>query len=97
MRHYHRTSLTPANVLGTADVFFRALGLKPGAGDDRSRAFTGALGAVRLSVRMEGGHYTLVDAATDQVGESRLDKNVKQFFVTLHRQADPRHLIDAAY
>ena len=97
MRHFHRTSLTPGHVLGTADTFFRSLGLKKGVSDDRSRAFSGALGAVRVAVRMEGGHYTLVDAATDQVGESRLDKNVKQFFVALHRQADPSHRIDAAY
>jgi hypothetical protein len=97
VRHFHRTSLTPADVMVTADGFFRALGMKKGASDQRTCAFSGALGTVRLSVRMEGGHYTLIDVATDQVGESRLDKNVKQLFVTLHRQADPRHLIDAAY
>ena len=40
---------------------------------------------------MEGGHYTFVEAHTDQVGESRLDKNVKKFFNRLHTIADPGH------
>jgi hypothetical protein len=34
---------------------------------------------------------------TDQIGESRLDKNVKKFFVALHRQADPTHTLEAGY
>ena len=46
---------------------------------------------------MEGGHYTFVEAHTDQVGESRLDKNVKKFFVQLHRMADPAHVPEASY
>jgi hypothetical protein len=46
---------------------------------------------------MDGGHYTVVEVHTDQVGESRLDKNVKKFFVALHRRADPRHAIEAGY
>jgi hypothetical protein len=31
------------------------------------------------------------------MGESRLDRNVKKFFVRLHRKADPRHVLEAAY
>jgi hypothetical protein len=50
-----------------------------------------------LRVRMEGGHYTFVEVETDQIGESRLDKNVKRFFVQLHRQADPAHALEAGY
>jgi hypothetical protein len=61
------------------------------------RRYRGALGTMALSVRMEGGHYTLVEVHTDQVGESRLDKNVKRYFNQLHRTADPRHRIEAAY
>ena len=38
-----------------------------------------------------------VEVDTDQMGESRLDRNVKRFFVTLHRQADPTHRLEAAY
>jgi hypothetical protein len=34
---------------------------------------------------------------TDQTGESRLDRNAKKLFVTLHRSGDPRHRIEAAY
>lgn len=97
MRHFHRTTLPPDAVLQTADGFFPAIGLVPGPGDRRSRRFSGLLGALRLAVRMEGGHYTVVEAHTDQVGESRLDKNVKKFFVALHRQADPRHRPEAGY
>lgn len=97
MRLFHRTSLTPDQVLETADRFFGALGLQRGGADARTRAFAGALGTMRLSVKMEGGHYTFVEVHTDQIGESRLDKNVKKFFVLLHRTADPRHLIEAGY
>ncbi len=97
MRHFHRTSLAPARVLDEADRFFPAIGLARGAGDARLREFAGPLGRLRLAVKMEGGHYTVVEAHTDQVGESRLDRNVKRFFVALHRQADPRHRLEAAY
>ncbi len=97
MRHFHRTSLTPDTVLTSADRFFAALGLSRGAGDARSRSYSGTLGALRVSVKMEGGHYTVVEADTDQVGESRLDKNVKRFFNAVHRTADPRHTIEAGY
>jgi hypothetical protein len=34
---------------------------------------------------------------TDQMGESRLDRNAKSFFVELHRTADPSHKLEAAY
>lgn len=97
MKLFHRTSLTPDIVLSAADPHFAALGLSRTAGDARSRQFSGALGSLRLTVRMEGGHYTLVEAHTDQIGESRLDKSVKKFFNALHRTADPRHLIAAGY
>lgn len=97
MRLFHRTTITPDEVVATADKFFGALGLTRNAPDNRNRSFQGALGTMALSVRMEGGHYTLIDVHTDQVGESRLDKNVKKFFVSLHRAADPRHKVEAGY
>jgi hypothetical protein len=31
------------------------------------------------------------------MGESRIDRNVKRFFVTLHRKVDPAHALEAAY
>ncbi len=80
-----------------ADAFFAELALDRVQSELRTRQFRGALGTVALSVKMEGGHYTFVEAHTDQVGESRLDKNVKKFFVRLHRIADPRHQLEAAY
>jgi hypothetical protein len=97
MRHFHRTSLTPDQVLEAADRHFGALGLTRGGADARSRTFSGALGTMQLGVKMDGGHYTVVEVHTDQVGESRLDKNVKKYFNLLHRTADPRHQIEAGY
>jgi hypothetical protein len=97
MRHFFRASLTPDVILASADQFFAPLGLARQSADSRTRKFGGALGSMRLSVHMDGGHYTVVEAHTDQVGESRLDKNVKKFFVALHRTADPRHRIEAGY
>lgn len=97
MRHFFRTHLTPAAVIHAADAFFPALQLAPSASAARSRTFGGSLGTLTLSAKPEGGHYTFVEAETDQMGESRLDRNVKRFFVTLHRQADPAHKLEAAY
>lgn len=97
MRLFHRTSLHPDLVFQEADAHFGALGLQSLQAAGRARHFRGALGTLALSVRMEGGHYTFVEAHTDQVGESRLDKNVKKFFVRLHRLADPRHQLEASY
>lgn len=97
MRLFHRTHVTPADVVMHADAFFPTLGLTTATGGARSRTYTGALGTLQLTVKPEGGHYTFVEADTDQIGESRLDKNVKKFFVMLHRTADPAHRLEAAY
>jgi hypothetical protein len=97
VRHYHRTHVTPALVLAAADDYFPTLGLARPSSSTRSRVYAGDLGTVKLSVGSEGGHYTLIEAETDQVGESRLDRNVKRFFVRVHRQADPAHKLAAAY
>ena len=97
MRHFHRTNLLAADILTAADQFFPTLGLAAGATAERSRTFGGALGTVRIDVRAEGGHYTVVEAVTDQMGESRLDRNVKKFFVRLHQRTDPSHALDAAF
>jgi hypothetical protein len=97
MRHFFRCGLHPDNVLSQADAFFPSIGLTRTASADRTRTFAGDLGTLTLSVRMEGGHYTFVEAHTDQMGESRLDRNVKKYFVQLHKSADPTHALDAAY
>ena len=97
MRHFYRSHISPADVLAAADEFFPALGLGQSTTAPRSRTYTGPLGGVKLSAKAEGGHYTFVQVDTDQMGESRMDRNVKRFFVTLHRQADPAHKLEAAY
>lgn len=101
MRHFYRTHLTPAEVMQAADVFFAGLQLKTVASGERTRAFSGVVGApevpsrVHLAVKPEGGHYTFVEVQTDQMGESRIDRNVKRFFVSLARQTG--HELEAAY
>jgi hypothetical protein len=97
MRHFYRSHTPPADVLVAADRFFPELGLTLVTSAVRSRTFTGPLGALKLTVKAEGGHYTFVEASTDQMGESRLDRNVKKFFVELHRADDPSHSLEASY
>jgi hypothetical protein len=94
---FYRTPLPSGAVLSAADAFFPRLDLAPTAKTLRGRAFAGPLGTVSLTVTSEGGHATFVEADTDQIGESRLDKNVKFFFVGLHRQVDPTHALEAGY
>ena len=103
MRHFHRTSLHPDAVFATADAFFPTIGLRPAGDASRSRTYRGVVGTpdvtatLELSVRMEGGHYTFVEAHSDQMGESRLDRNVKKFFVQLHQQVHAAHTFAPAY
>jgi len=97
MKHFYRSHMMPAEVLVLADRFFPELGLTQTVTGFRSRSYQGALGAFKLSVESEGGHYTLIEADTDQMGESRLDRNVKKFFVQCHKKDDPSHTLEAAY
>ena len=60
--------------------------------------FSGEVPAtLTLSVKMEGGHYTFVEGQTNQMGESRIDRNVKKFFVQLHRKTDARYEMTSAF
>jgi hypothetical protein len=97
MRHFYRSHSSPADVLVIADRFFPELGLSLQNTTARTRQFTGPLGAMKLSVKAEGGHYTFVEVVTDQMGESRMDRNVKKFFLQLHRADDPAHTLEASY
>lgn len=97
MRHFYRSQMPLADVLAAADKFFPNIGLAQQTTAPKTRTFSGPLGALMLSVKAEGGHYTFVQAETDQMGESRLDRNVKRFFVSLHRYDDPTHVIAANY
>ena len=69
---------------------FPSIGLAQNTTAPRTRTYSGPLGALKLSVRTEGGHYTFVQVDTDQMGESRMDRNVKKFFVGLHRTTTRR-------
>jgi hypothetical protein len=97
MRHFYRSHLAPAAVLATADEFFPSIGLTQNTTAPRTRTYSGALGSLKLSAKPEGGHYTFVQVDSDQMGESRLDRNVKRFFLSLHRTEDPTHVIAANY
>jgi hypothetical protein len=97
MRHFYRTHLSPADVLAAADQFFPGIGLAQNTTAPRTRTFSGPLGALKLAVKAEGGHYTFVEAESDQMGESRMDRNIKKFFVGLHKHDDPTHELSANY
>ncbi len=97
MKHFHRTQLPPAEVLEQADAFFRGLELDRTLNAHRARTYVGRLGELHLTVHKEAGHYTFVSVDTDQMGESRLDRNAKRFFVELRRTMEPRHALKAAY
>ena len=97
MRHFYRSHLPLADVLAAADTFFPNIGLNQNTTAPKTRTYTGALGALKLSVKAEGGHYTFVEVNTDQMGESRMDRNVKKFFMTLHRNEEPTHALTSNY
>ncbi|HEY2849538.1 MAG TPA: hypothetical protein VGI97_06645 [Gemmatimonadaceae bacterium] len=103
MKHFHRTSVLPGDVLSAAEAFFPTIGMTQTAATPRSRRFEGTVGepgervSLDLTVKMEGGHYTLVEAQTSAMGESRLDRGVKNYFTRLHKLADSRHALSASY
>jgi hypothetical protein len=97
MRHFYRSQVQPDDVLHAADTFFTALKLTRTAQAPRARTFSGELGTLSMTVKKEGGHYTFVEVHTDQMGESRLDRNAKKFFVELHRIEEPTRTLDASY
>jgi hypothetical protein len=103
MRHFFRTHVRPANVMTAADAFFVGLGMTVTQSSARERTYQGVIGTpevvanLRLVVKPDGGHSTFVEGVSDQMGESRLDRNIKRFFVELRNAEDPRHRIEAAY
>jgi hypothetical protein len=96
VRYFHRTTLSPQDVLTHAKAFFGTR-LAPADEAARRRTYAGPLGRVTIAARAEGGHYTFVDVTTDQVGESELDRLAKRFLAELHRQAEPSHEVRGAY
>jgi hypothetical protein len=96
MKYFHRTSLAPEQALELAKRFFGSR-LAPADEAPRHRAYTGALGRVTVTARAEGGHYTLVEVSTDQVGESELDRLAKRYLAEVHQRAEPAHELRGAY
>ena len=96
MKYFHRTQLTPDEVLARATAFFGGR-LTPVEEQPRRRRFGGAIGQIGVSVQADGGHYTLVTVETNQVGESEADKLAKRFLTVAHTMADPAHRPIGAY
>jgi hypothetical protein len=96
VKYFHRTHLSPDEVLAGAAQFFGG-SLAPVQEGRRSRQFAGSIGKIGVSVQAEGGHYTLVTVETNQVGESEADKLAKRFLTLVHTRAEPGHRPIGAY
>ena len=96
MQYFHRTHLSPDQVMARATTFFGPR-LAPTDQAQRSRRFSGSVGQIGVNVQMEGGHYTLVTVETNQPGESEADRLAKRFLTVVHTMADPAHEPRGAY
>lgn len=96
MKYFHRTSVAPDAVIERAAAWFGAR-MQPAEEGRRRRAFTSTLGSLSVTVEAEGGHYTLITVATNQPGESELDKLAKRFLAVVHTMAEPGHALRGAY
>lgn len=96
MKYFHRTHLSPEDVLAAGVEFYGAR-LTPAEESPRRRQWTGAIGRISLTAQPEGGHYTLVTLTTDQLGESEADRQAKRFLTLLHAKAEPEHAVRGAY
>ena len=96
MKYFHRTHLSPDEVLAGATQFFCNT-MAPVGEEFRRREFAGSIGRIGVSVQAEGGHYTLVTVETNQVGESEADKLAKRFLTLVHTRAEPGHRPIGAY
>jgi len=96
MKYFHRTHLSPDQVVARATEFFGA-GLSPLEELPRRRKFGGTIGQIGVTVQPEGGHYTLITVETNQVGESEADKLAKRFLTLVHAMAEPGHRPIGAY
>lgn len=96
MKYFHRTHLSPDEVLAEATRFLGSM-LAPGGEEFRRRQFAGTIGRIGVTVQAEGGHYTLITVETNQVGESEADKLAKRFLTLVHTKAEPGHRPIGAY
>ena len=96
MKYFHRTSIPPDQAIARASMYFgRRMTLVEEL--PRRRRFSGTLGQLAVSVRAEGGHYTLITVETDQPGESEADRVAKRFLTEIHTIAEPTHEARGAY
>ena len=96
MRYFHRTTLTPDAALEQADQYFGSY-VAPRETGDRHRTYSGTVGNISVKVFAEGGHYTMINVETDQVGESEADKIAKRFLTKIHEAAEPKYVARGAY
>ena len=96
MKYFHRTSVSPDDVLAAARRFFHST-LTQVVDQPRRAEFARTIGRIAVTVQAEGGHYTLITVETDQVGESEADKLAKRFLTAVHTIAEPRHRPIGAY
>ncbi|MDH4044155.1 MAG: hypothetical protein OEW06_06835 [Gemmatimonadota bacterium] len=96
MRYFHRTPVPIDDVLAAADTFFGER-MQTVTSKGRHRTYRHTAGTVTVDLRVEGGHYTHVTVATDQVGESEVDKLAKRFLGTVHTKAHAAHELRGAY
>jgi hypothetical protein len=96
MRYFHRTSLSPDEVLEEADHYFPSHAAPSDLGH-RHRVFSGTIGRIEVRAQAEGGHYTLITLETDNVGESEADKVAKRFLTMVHKRIEPTHVVRGAY
>jgi hypothetical protein len=96
MKYFHRTQVSPDDVLARATAFFGTR-LGPAEELSRRRRFAGTIGQISVTAQAEGGHYTLVTVETNQVGESEADKLAKRFLTLVHTMAEPTHRPIGAY
>lgn len=96
MQYFYRAHSTPDQVLAFARTFFGGRGFNAsGQGDQLT--FNDPRGAVKLAIEIEGGHYVRVTAATNDVGESEIDKVAKRFLAELHASEDAGHAVRGNY
>ena len=96
MRYFHRTALPIEDVLAAADAFLGQR-MQQTSSAGRHRSFSHPSGTLTVDVRAEGGHYTHVTVATDQVGESEIDKLAKRFLAVVHAKDHPHYALRGAY
>ncbi len=96
MKYFHRTAITSDEAIQAAAGFFGAR-LSPMEEGARRRRYSSPIGQLTVTVRAEGGHYTLITVETNQPGESELDRLAKRFLSEVHTLVHAEHVVRGAY